>query len=309
MLRAGRDALGLLNEPAISVHALDRFTHDANTWNQRMLSAAAHAAARSQAGGASGEGRGSAAGSDGVEAQSRPAGSNGESAARTDDADKPAEAQSSDGARSQNAISASGRPDHERSSSADTSSDGPSSYSAAEHSVPDEAMGNRMHPAACQEQPPKRKQRSRIRALLGRIRRQKEKPVERPAAASDAARHDDKPPAGLERQANEGAVSAMPAQAILSSEEAESSAPSMSNSSQAVHSARAASSEGGGASGLSNSNDVAVDWSKLNSSMMQSVHAMISDLITAAVAKVRSFPARTLAAHSAHEFIILCSAA
>lgn len=280
---AGRKTLGLLSEPAVSVHALDRYVDAVNSWNQKALM---HRALLNASGKAPGGSTGSASGSDSVGS----AGSGGESASKPAEAEERTDVQEPDGGQSHNAeASSSSRSDHEGNSNEDTACSGPRSGAAAEHSALGDAMGSSKCSAACSDPPPKassRKGGSRVRALLSRLRRRREKPAEQltknSGAADEHAEADVGPPADLELPA-----SASPLQDSLSTAGADTAGPSTSENNPAAYTAGSAScSDGTGASGLGIDPQMTVDWGELNSSMMHSLHAIISDLITAAVAKV-----------------------
>ncbi|KAK9905595.1 hypothetical protein WJX75_002710 [Coccomyxa subellipsoidea] len=199
-----------------------------------------------------------------------------------------------DGGQSHNAeASSSSMSDHEGNSNGDTACSGPRSGAAAEHSALGDAMGSSKCSAACSDPPPEasiRKGGSRVRALLSRLRRRREKPAEQltksSSAADEHAEADVGPPADLELPA-----SASPLQDSLSTAGADTAGPSTSENNPAAYTAGSAScSDGTGASGLGNDPQMTVDWGELNSSMMHSLHAIISDLITAAVAKSLGMP-------------------
>ncbi|CAL8472166.1 g11708 [Coccomyxa elongata] len=279
----GHKMLGLLSEPAVSVHALDRYVHAANAWNQKTLAAASQqsttATSSSSSADTAEDNRNSLEGP-GTGSEAASAGSGGR-ASMPDKAVHSGQVGGPEAVQSRDVASDSSGPSHEEDSSEVASQSGGNSGNIGEGTAAVEASSSMRS-----EFPPKAasaKLGSRVGLLLSKIRGRKGKaPTEQPSSHGEDQETSTPSVPSPPSSAMSAAGPTDPAQASMSSG-AESQAPS---NLEAPCAPGAASSKGSGnSSEASSRSEVALDWGQLNSSMMQSLHSVISDLIRAAVAK------------------------
>ena len=276
--------LGLLSEPAVTVHALDRYVHAANAWNQKTLAASSHQGTTATSTG------GSAATAEDI-ANSPKSSGTGSQAASDDNGSKatmPVQAVRQVGGpeapQSHDEASAGSEPSGKENSSAAASQSSEGDRTLGEESAAVEtssSMRSDLSPRAASP-----RLRSRVGALLSRLRGRREKAAsEQPSPSGGDQKVGTLSAGSLPDSAQTAAGSTEPAQASMSSG---TEAPAASTL-EAPSAPGIASSAGSGSSGEPGSmSAVTVDWGQLNSSMMQSLHSVISDLVRAAVAKVPS---------------------
>lgn len=276
--------LGLLSEPAVSVHALDRYVHSADAWNQKTLAAASQqstTATSSSSSAHTAEDNRNTPEGPGTGSEAVSAGSDG-SASMPDEAVHSGQVGGPEAVQSRDVASDSSGPSRKEDGSEAAIQSGEESRKIREGTAAVEAsssMRSDSSPKAASA-----KLGSRVGALLSEFRGREDKaPTEQPSSHGEDQETNIPSAPSPPSSAISAAGPTEPAQASVSSG-AESRAPS---TLEAPCAPGVASSTGSGSSSEAGSkSEVAVDWGQLNSSMMQSLHSVISDLIRAAVAKV-----------------------